>query len=200
MAEITNKVIAEVRTSFGKGAARKIRAQDKIPAVLYGHGTEPQHLTLPGHQLLLLTRKPNAIIELDIEGVAQTSLVKEVQRDPIRPVIDHIDLAVITKGERVQVDIPVHVEGDAAPSTRVSIESTTLSLEVDAARIPQNVVVSVDGCEEGTQILASEVTLPEGASLVTDGDVLVVNVTAVVAQDLGDGDSAAGVVAAEPAE
>jgi len=188
MAELTNKVVVEVRTSFGKGAARKIRAQDKIPAVLYGHGTEPQHLTLPGHQVLLLTRKANAILELDIEGTAQTTLVKDIQRDPVRQIIEHIDLVVINKGEKVSVDIPVHVEGDAAPGTLVSIDANTLSLEVDATRIPQSIVVSVEGLEEGTQILASDVTLPEGATLVTDPDVLVVNVTAEVEQDLGDED------------
>ena len=192
MAELTNKVVVEVRTSFGKGAARKIRAQDKIPAVLYGHGTEPQHLTLPGHQVLLLTRKANAILELDIEGTAQTTLVKDIQRDPVRQIIEHIDLVVINKGEKVSVVIPVHVEVDAAPGTLVSIDANTLSLEVDATRIPQSIVVSVEGLEEGTQILASDVTLPEGATLVTDADVLVVNVTAEVEQDLGDEDEAAG--------
>lgn len=202
MAELTNKVVVEVRTSFGKGAARKIRAQNKIPAVLYGHGTEPQHLTLPGHQVLLLTRKANAILELDIEGAEQTTLVKDIQRDPVRQIIEHIDLVVINKGEKVEVDIPVHIEGDAAPGTLVSIESNTLSLEVDATRIPQNIVVSVEGLEAGTQISAADVTLPEGATLVTDAEVLIVNVTAEVEQDLGDEDEtpASGDVVAENAE
>lgn len=186
MAELTNKVVVEVRTSFGKGAARKIRAQNKIPAVLYGHGTEPQHVTLPGHQVLLLTRKANAIFELDIEGVAQTALVKDIQRDPVRQIIEHIDLVVIRLGEKVTVDIPVHVEGEAAQGTLVSLESNTLSLEVDATKIPQNIVVSVEGLEEGTQILASEIELLDNATLLTDPETLVVNVTAEVAQDLGD--------------
>ncbi|NQX06423.1 50S ribosomal protein L25/general stress protein Ctc [Rathayibacter sp. VKM Ac-2856] len=186
MAELTNKVVAEVRTSFGKGAARKIRAQNKIPAVLYGHGTDPVHVTLPGHQILLLTRKANAILELDIEGVAQTSLVKDIQRDPVRQIIEHIDLAVIRLGEKVSVDIPVHVEGEAAPGTLVSTEANTLSLEVDATKIPQNVVVSVEGLEAGTQITAADVTLPEGATLLTDPEALIVNVTEEVEQDLGE--------------
>ncbi|SMH46536.1 LSU ribosomal protein L25P [Rathayibacter oskolensis] len=188
MAELTNKVVVEVRTSFGKGAARKIRAQNKIPAVLYGHGTEPQHVTLPGHQVLLLTRKANAILELDIDGVAQTTLVKDIQRDPVRQIIEHIDLVVIKLGEKVTVDIPVHVEGDAAPGTLVSLEANTLSLEVDATKIPQNIVVSVEGLEEGTQILAKDIELLDNATLLTDPDALVVNVTAEVEQDLGEGE------------
>lgn len=202
MAELTNKVVAELRTSFGKGAARKIRAQDKIPAVLYGHGTEPQHVTLPGHQVLLLTRKANAILELDIDGTSQTTLVKDIQRDPVRQIIEHIDLVVIKLGEKVQVDIPVHVEGEAAPGTLVSIDANTLSLEVDATRIPQSIVVSVEGLEAGTQIAAGDVVLPDGATLVTEADVLVVNVTAEVEQDLGEEDEtpASGDVVAETAE
>ncbi|MBO0983406.1 50S ribosomal protein L25/general stress protein Ctc [Rathayibacter sp. SD072] len=202
MAELTNKVVAELRTSFGKGAARKIRAQDKIPAVLYGHGTEPQHVTLPGHQVLLLTRKANAILELDIDGTPQTTLVKDIQRDPVRQIIEHIDLVVIQLGEKVSVDIPVHVEGEAAPGTLVSIDANTLSLEVDATKIPQNIVISVEGLEAGTQIAAGDVVLPDGATLVTEADVLVVNVTAEVEQDLGDEDEtpASGDVVAETAE
>ncbi|KQQ19450.1 50S ribosomal protein L25 [Rathayibacter sp. Leaf299] len=202
MAELTNKVVAELRTSFGKGAARKIRAQDKIPAVLYGHGTEPQHVTLPGHQVLLLTRKANAILELDIDGTPQTTLVKDIQRDPVRQIIEHIDLVVIKLGEKVSVDIPVHVEGEAAPGTLVSIDANTLSLEVDATKIPQSIVISVDGLEAGTQIAAGDVVLPDGATLVTEADVLVVNVTAEVEQDLGDEDEtpASGDVVAETAE
>lgn len=202
MAELTNKVVAELRTSFGKGAARKIRAQDKIPAVLYGHGTEPQHVTLPGHQVLLLTRKANAILELDIDGTPQTTLVKDIQRDPVRQIIEHIDLVVIQLGEKVSVDIPVHVEGEAAPGTLVSIDANTLSLEVDATKIPQNIVISVEGLEAGTQIAAGDVVLPDGATLVTEADVLVVNVTAEVEQDLGEEDEtpASGDVVTETAE
>ena len=202
MAELTNKVVAEVRTSFGKGAARKIRAQNKIPAVLYGHGTEPQHVTLPGHQVLLLTRKANAILELDIDGTPQTTLVKDIQRDPVRQIIEHIDLVVIKLGEKVSVDIPVHVEGEAAPGTLVSIDANTLSLEVDATKIPQSIVISVEGLEAGTQIAAGDVVLPDGATLVTEADVLVVNVTAEVEQDLGEEDEtpASGDVVAETAE
>ncbi len=78
-----NKVSAEVRTQFGKGAARRIRAAHKIPAVIYGHGTDPQHVTLPGHQTALILRKANQVLELDIDGTEQLALVKDVQKDPV---------------------------------------------------------------------------------------------------------------------
>lgn len=187
MAEkLTNNVAAEVRESFGKGAARKIRAVGKIPAVIYGHGTEPKHVTLPGHQVSLLIRKANAILDLDIAGEQQTVLVKDVQKDPVRQIIEHMDLIVLRKGERVAVDVAVHISGDAAPGTLVQLESTTLSIEALAISIPENVVVSVEGLEAGTLILAKDVVLPEGATLLTDEEILVVNVTEEVEQDLGD--------------
>ena len=107
------KLAAEIRTKFGKGAARKIRANDKIPAVVYGHGTEPKHITLPGHETMLIVRTANAIIDLDIEGTAQLALVKDVQRDPVRQVIEHIDLVVVRRGEKVSVDVPVVIEGES---------------------------------------------------------------------------------------
>jgi large subunit ribosomal protein L25 len=123
--EPTNHIVAEIRESFGKGAARKLRAVGKIPAVLYGHGTEPQHLTLPGHEISLLLRKTNAMIDLDINGTAQLALVKDVQKDPVRQIIEHIDLAVIRKGEKVQVDVPVHLIGEAAPGMSVDQDAHT---------------------------------------------------------------------------
>src|SRR5690606_37881920 len=124
--DVGNKIVADVRDSFGKGAARKLRAVGKIPAVLYGHGTEPQHLTLPGHEVMLLLRKANAMIDLDIAGKAQLALVKDVQKDPVRQIIEHIDLVVIRKGEKVQVEVPVHVVGESAPGTVLEQEAHTL--------------------------------------------------------------------------
>ncbi|HEY4153570.1 MAG TPA: 50S ribosomal protein L25, partial [Pseudolysinimonas sp.] len=109
-----NQLSAEPRDSFGKGAARKIRAAGKIPAVIYGHGTDPQHVTLPGHQVGLILRKANQVLDLDISGKSQLALVKDVQKDPVRQIIEHLDLIVVRKGEKVTVDVPVHVEGEAA--------------------------------------------------------------------------------------
>jgi large subunit ribosomal protein L25 len=181
-----NHLVAEPRTRFGKGAARKIRALDKIPAVLYGHGTEPQHVTLPGHETMLIIRKANQVLELDIEGATQLALVKDVQKDPVRQIIEHIDLVVVRRGEKVTVDVPVHLEGEAASGTTVNQDSNTLSIEVEATHIPENVVVSIEGLEEGAQVLAGDVSLPSGATLVTDPETLVVGITGEVAQDLGD--------------
>ncbi|WP_353815762.1 50S ribosomal protein L25/general stress protein Ctc [Agromyces sp. SYSU T00266] len=186
-----NKVVAELRESFGKGAARKIRAADKIPAVLYGHGSEPKHLTLPGHETALLIRKANAVLDLQISGKSQLALVKDVQKDPVRQLIEHIDLIVIKRGEKVQVEVPVHVEGEPASGTIADVDAHTLLLEVEATHIPENVAVSVEGLEEGTQVLAKDVELPKGATLVSDEELLVVNVHVPQKVDLGEEPEAA---------
>lgn len=181
-----NKVIAEARESFGKGAARKIRAAGSIPAVIYGHGTEPQHVTVPAHQVGLLIRKANAVLDLQIGGKSQLVLVKDVQKDPVHQIIEHLDLIVVKKGEKVQVEVPVHVEGEPAAGTIADLDAHTLSLEVEATHIPENVVVSVEGLEEGTQIHAKDVELPKGATLLGDADALVVNVHTPQKVDLGE--------------
>ena len=195
-AQNDNNVVAEVRTSFGKGAARKIRAVGKIPAVLYGHGTEPVHITLPGHQVALILRKANAVLDLDIEGTEQAALVKDVQKDPVLQIIEHIDLIVLRKGEKVQVEVPIHVEGESFAGTLASLDENTLLVEVLAISIPERIVVDIEGAVEGTQILAKDVVLPEGATLVSDPDLLVINVTVPEEADLGDslsaGDEATG--------
>jgi large subunit ribosomal protein L25 len=172
-----NTLSALKRTSFGKGAARKIRAQDQIPAVIYGHGTDPQHVTLPGHETMLITRRSNALITLDIEGTQQLALVKDIQRDPVKQVIEHIDLIVVRQGEKVEVDVPVHIEGESAPGTIHVVELNAITLEVSATDIPQSVVVSIDGLEDGAQVHASDVVLPTGAALVTDAEVLITSVS-----------------------
>jgi large subunit ribosomal protein L25 len=169
-----NKLSAELRTEFGKGAARRIRAAGKIPAVLYGHGTEPQHLTLPGHEVALIVRKANAVLDLDIAGAAQLALVKDVQRDPVRQLIEHIDLIVVRKGEKVSVDVPVHLEGESFSGTMAIVETSTLSVEAEATHIPERLVVNVDGLEEGTQILAGAIELPRGVTLTSDPEATVV--------------------------
>ena len=195
------RLAAEVRTSFGKGAARKIRATDKIPAVIYGHGTAPRHVTLPGHETALLLRKKNVVLTLDIEGDEQLALVKDVQKDPVRQLIEHIDLIVIRKGEKVVVDVPVHLEGESFAGTIAMLEHTTLSVEAEATHIPENLVVSIEGLEEGAQIHAGQVALPKGTTLVTDPEALVVVVTVPQLDTTSDADgSADGAAAGEGAE
>ena len=193
-----NKVEADARETFGKGAARKIRAAGKIPAVLYGHGTDPQHLTLPGHQVGLLLRKANALIDLQIDGKSQLALVKDVQKDPVRQVIEHLDLIVVRKGEKVQVEVPVHLSGESYPGTIADLDAKTLTLEAEATNIPENIVVSIEGLEEGSQIHAKDVELPKGASLLSDPETLVVLVHVPQKVDLGE-EAAAEAAAAEEA-
>jgi len=199
-----NKLEAQVRDQFGKGAARKIRAIGKVPAVIYGHGTEPQHITLPAHEVGLILRKANAVLELDIEGKHELALVKDVQKDPVRQIIEHIDLIIVKKGEKVTIDVPVHVEGESFAGTIVALDATTLTVEAEATHIPERLVVNIEGAEEGTHVLAKDVELPKGSTLVSDPETLVVNVTAPAKVDLGEEAEAAeaeGEAAAEaPAE
>ena len=171
-----DKVATEVRESFGKGAARKIRAVGKIPAVIYGHGTEPQHVTLPAHQMGLILRKSNALLDLDIAGKSQLVLVKDVQKDPVRQIIEHIDLIVVRKGEKVQVEVSIHVEGESFGGTLVDQGLHTLLLEAEATHIPTHVVVNVEGFEDGAEVFAKDIELPKGSSLLTDADALVIAV------------------------
>ncbi|MGV8885422.1 MAG: 50S ribosomal protein L25/general stress protein Ctc [Microbacteriaceae bacterium] len=182
----SNHLKTEVRDTFGKGVARKIRAKGKIPAVIYGHGTEPQHVTLPGHEVGLILRKSNQILELDIAGKIQLALVKDVQKDPVRQIIEHIDLIVVRKGEKVTIDVQIHLEGEAAPGTLVNQDAVTVSLEAEATHIPESIVVSIEGAEDGMQVFAKDLELPKGSSLITDGDVLIVAVSTAAEQDLGD--------------
>lgn len=176
MADESNKVVTEARESFGKGAARKIRAAGKIPAVVYGHGTDPIHVTVPAHQVGLLLRKANAVLDLDIAGKSQLVLVKDVQKDPVLQIIEHLDLIVIRSGEKVSVEVPVHVEGDTYPGTIAMLDVPTLRLEVEATHIPERIVLDVTDAEEGTQFHAKDFVLPAGAALAEDPDLLILNV------------------------
>lgn len=171
------KVQAELRTSFGKGFARRLRAAGKIPAVIYGHGTEPVHVALPGHQVALLLRRANAVLELDVDGTHQLTLVKDVQKDPVHQVIEHIDLLVVKKGEKIQVDVPISVIGEPAPGTLAAQDANTVLLEVEATHIPERIEVDVEGLEDGTHITAADLTLPRGASLIVDPETLIVAIS-----------------------
>ena len=176
--EPDTKVHAEFRESFGKGFARRLRAAGKIPAVIYGHGTDPVHVALPGHQVSLLIRRANAVLELDLDGKEQLTLVKDVQKDPVHQIIEHIDLLVVKKGEKIQVDIPIVIVGESAPGTIANLDAVSISLEVEATHIPESVTVSIEGLREGAQILAKDVKLPTGATLITDPEVLIVAISA----------------------
>lgn len=178
MAEV--RIDADVRTEFGKGAARRTRRAGRIPAVLYGHGTDPQHLSLPSLEFARVVREQgrNAVLTLTIGGRPQLALTKTVVTHPIRPYIEHVDLVVISRGEKVGVEVQVVVTGEAAPDTLVTQELNTIEVEADVSNIPEQIEVSVDGLPPGTQIHASDVRLPEGTTLRTDAAILVVNVVA----------------------
>ena len=175
----TEKITAELRTEFGKGAARRIRREHKIPAVVYGHGNDPIHVTLPGHDTMMAIKHggANALLELDIEGTSQLALTKQVQVDPVRRVLEHINFVVVKRGEKVTVDVPVLIVGDAASGTLVVTENTTLQVEAEATHIPESFEVNIADAPAGTQFLAGQVELPKGTTLLTDPETLVVNVT-----------------------
>ncbi len=204
MSEI--KLVAQPRTEFGKGAARRTRRAHQIPAVVYGHGQDPQHISLPGHDTMLALKYANALLSIEIEGSETVlALAKDVQRDPVRQVIEHVDLVVVRRGEKVEVDVSVHVVGDAAPETMVNLESQTLLLEAEATHIPTYVEVSVEGMKAGSRILAGDVTLPEGSVLAIDDDVLVVNISQRISEEaleaeLAEAEAEAGIEHEAPAE
>ncbi|HEY9469727.1 MAG TPA: 50S ribosomal protein L25/general stress protein Ctc [Propionibacteriaceae bacterium] len=172
------KLTAELRTEFGKGAARRIRRAHKVPAVLYGHGTAPIHISLPGHETLLALRTANALLAIEVNGSSQLALPKQVQRDPLKHTIEHVDLVIVRRGEKVTVDVRVHVEGEAAPDTLIVVDHNSVPVEAEATHIPQQIVVSVEDLPPGTQILARDLQLPAGSTVVDlDPETLIVNIT-----------------------
>jgi large subunit ribosomal protein L25 len=187
-----NNLRAAVRTTTGKGASRRARREGKVPVVLYGHGSEPQHLELNGRDFSAVLRHAgtNAVLTLDIDGNEQLALTKAIEIHPIRRNIQHADLLVVRRGEKVTVEVNVLVEGDAAPGTLVNQETNTIEIEADVQSIPEQFTVSVEGAQEGTQILASQIELPEGVTLISDADVLVVNVIAAPTEEDLDADGA----------
>jgi large subunit ribosomal protein L25 len=202
-----NHVITDPRDSFGKGAARKLRAAGKIPAVIYGHGTDPIHVALPGHEIALILRKSNQILDLNINGKSQLALVKDVQKDPVRQIIEHIDLVVIRKGEKVIVDVPIHVVGETAPGTIYNLDAPTISVESEATNIPEYFTVDIEGREEGEHVYAKDVTLIEGSALLSDDDLLVIlvsvpraSVEADAAEEASEETAAEAAAAAEDSE
>ena len=200
--ETDTKVHAEVRENFGKGFARRLRAAGKIPAVIYGHGTDPVHVALPGHQVALLVRRANVVLELDVNGKHELTLVKDVQKDPVHQIIEHIDLLVVKKGEKIQVDVPVVVLGEPFAGTIANLDATSVALEVEATHIPEHIEVDVEGLEDGTHITAGELTLPKGATLVADAETLVVAISVPAATLAAEDEIAAAdaEVAAEQSE
>ncbi|MDG4861590.1 50S ribosomal protein L25/general stress protein Ctc [Streptomyces sp. T-3] len=182
MAEI--KLTAETRTEFGKGAARRIRRESKVPAVLYGHGSDPLHVTLPGHELQLALRASNVLLSIDIDGKNELAIPKAVQRDPLKGFLEHVDLLLVKRGEKVTVEVPVHAEGElAAGSNLLEHVLNTITVEAEATHIPSSFTVSVAGLDAGDSVLAKDVPLPAGTTLAVDGETVVLQILAAQAEE-----------------
>ena len=198
------RIAAEPRTEFGKGAARRTRRAGKVPAVLYGHGTEPRHLALPAHDLMLALKTPNVLLRLGGVDGNDLALPKSVQRDPIKGFLEHVDLIVVSRGEKVVVEIPVEVTGDVAPGGMLDQQLVTVSVEAEATHIPGSVTVDVEGLEAGSHISAGDLNLPRGVTLDTDEEMVVVQVLSErtaeqIEAELAEAESEAGVEREEPA-
>lgn len=173
------RIAAEPRTEFGKGAARRTRRAGKVPAVLYGHGTDPQHISLPGHDLMRALKTPNVLLRVHgLDGGEELALPKDVQRDPIKGFLEHIDLLLVKLGEKVNVEIPVQVTGDIAPGGMLDQQMVQIAVEAEATQIPQSVEVDIQGFEVGTAVLAKDLKLPRGVALAADEELLVLHVVA----------------------
>ena len=196
---------AETRTEFGKGAARRIRRADKVPAVLYGHGTDPKHISLPGHETMMALKHggSNALLHIDLDGNTHLALTKQIQADPIKGFLEHIDFVEVKKGEKVTVDIPVHVVGEVQSDAMVVTDLNVVSVEAEATNIPEYVEVSVEDAEVGVQIFAKDLDLPTGSLLLTDDEALVVNVVHAptaeeIESELEEAEAEAGIEHDEP--
>ena len=197
-----NKITAELRTQTGKGASRRARRDGKVPAVLYGHGADPRHLLLSTHDFAAVLRNSgtNAVLALDINGDEQLALTKALDIHPIRRNIQHADLLVVRRGEKVTVDVNVVVQGEAVSGALVTQDASTIQIEAEALSIPEQLTVSVEGAEEGTQILAGQVELPSGVTLISDPDTLVVNVVTAPTIEEPEPEAAEGEEGAEAEE
>jgi large subunit ribosomal protein L25 len=197
------KITAEPRTEFGKGPARQIRRDGRVPAVLYGHHSEPRHMTLPGHEVLMAMRTPNVLIRLEgLPGGAQLALPKAIQRDPIKGWVEHLDLLLVRRGEKVTVDVPVTVTGEVAPGALLDQQLVQIEVKAEATNIPAGIEVSVEGMEVGFAVHAGDLKLPSGVTLEDEPDLLVVHVIAAptaaeIEAELGE---VAPEAAAAPAE
>ena len=199
------RIAAEPRSEFGKGPARRERRAGRVPAVLYGHGTDPRHVSLPGHDVLMALRTANVLIRLEgLPGGSQLALPKAVQRDPIRGSVEHVDLIMVRLGEKVTVEIPVTTTGDVAPDGLLDQQLVQISVEAEATHIPPGIDVNVENMAIGTAVHAGDLDLPEGVTLAVEPDVLVLHVIAAptaeqIEADLGVPEGEAAESAEAPA-
>ncbi len=188
-----NKIAAVSRNEFGKGAARRTRRAGLVPAVLYGHGTDPVHLSLPGHEVLLALRVANAVLEIAVDGgKSQLALAKQIQRNPVKGTIEHLDLVIVRKGEKVTVEVPLVVVGDHPADRMIVMDQQTITLEVEATHIPADIEVSVAGLEIGDTVTAKDLKLPSGAAFPGEPDDLILSIAATPSQAALDAELAGG--------
>ncbi|MGY5318290.1 50S ribosomal protein L25/general stress protein Ctc [Neomicrococcus lactis] len=181
-----NKLNGELRDDFGKGAARQARRAGKIPAVIYGHGAEPIHVLLPAQQTTLAVRTANALLTIVVDGEEHMALVKDVQRHALKMTVDHLDLLTVRRGEKVNVEVNIHVEGEVAAGAVFNLEHPQVSVEAEAVNLPENVVINVEGREAGENVLASDIQLPAGTTLLIDPETVIATVSIPVEVDLGE--------------
>jgi large subunit ribosomal protein L25 len=192
------RIAAEPRSEFGKGPARRVRRQGRVPAVLYGHGTDARHVSLPGHDVLLALRTPNVLIRLEgLPGGSQLALPKAIQRDPIKGSVEHVDLIMVSRGEKVTVDVPVQVTGEIAPDGLLDQQLVQVAVEAEATNIPTGIEVAVEGMEIGASVHAGDLLLPPGSTLAVDADLLVLHV--IAAPTAEQMEAGLGIEAEEPA-
>lgn len=195
------RIEAEPRTEFGKGPSRRTRRAGRVPAVMYGHGAPNRHFTLPGHELMIALKTPNALISIaGLEGRPVLALPKAVQRDAINGFIEHLDLIEVRRGEKVTVEIPVRVSGEVFPGGLLNQQLVQVAVEAEATHLPDGVDIDVEGMEVGTAVHAADLALPDGSTLVTDPEALVLHVIAAPTVDLGEEPEAAEAEAAEVGE
>ena len=194
-------IAAEPRSEFGKGPARRTRSAGRVPAVLYGHHSEPRHLTLPGHEVLMALRTANVLIRLEgLPGGSELALPKAVQRDPIKGYVEHVDLLLVRQGEKVTVDVPVNLVGDIAPGGLLDQQLVQISVEAEATNIPPGIEINLEGMEVGAAVHAKDLVLPEGSTLQMDPEALVLHVLAERTQEQIDAELGEGAEAGEEAE
>ncbi len=190
---------AEMRNEFGKGFARRARVAGKIPAVLYGHGSDPLHVLLPGHETMMALKHSNALLTIMVNGKPNLTIAKDVQKDYVRRTIAHVDLLIVKKGEKIIVDVPLHLTGEAFPGCVAVLEHMSVSVEAEATNLPDRFEISVEGLTDGQHVTAGEITLPEGSTLLTDAVLTVVFVTETRAAAAEDDEAAEAVLAAPAA-
>ena len=192
------KIAATTRTEFGKGAARRARRDGQVPAVLYGHGSDPIHISLPSHEILLALRVANALLSISIDGARpQLALPKQVQKNPVKGSIEHLDLVIVKKGEKVTVEVPLAVVGAEDKTDRIVVmDQQTITLEVEATAIPAHIEIDVAGLEIGDSIAAKDLALPAGAVFPGEPDDLLLSIAPTPSQAALDAELAAASAAA----